>query len=305
MHRPCRQIRWPACGVLALLCAGVAGGCVGPLLGFPSDPTYETIVYREIDGTTLTLDVYRPVLDGPAPCVIMLHGGGWVMQAPDYANLDAWGRHFAERGYVALNVRYRLAPMYRFPEPMLDVVAAVRYARAHSAELGIDPAHIALLGNSAGGQLALLAGLVDDVEQFGDAGDATVDRSVSTVIAMGSPTDLRTVYLDGFSQLAILCVQIFLGTTPDDGPDRYNLASPIAHAHSTRSPYVLLVHALLDETVPYTQAVQMYDALRDAGKPVVLLPIVDIDHSAYLIRSDIRLFPAFDQIDELLDTTLR
>ncbi|HEX3592953.1 MAG TPA: alpha/beta hydrolase [Pseudonocardiaceae bacterium] len=98
--------------------------------------------------------LYTPVgLAGGSGLVVYYHGGGWVIGS--IATHDATCRFLAAEGGVrVLSVDYRLAPEHPFPAGADDSLAAFRYAVAHAAELGADPALVAVSGDSAGGNLA-------------------------------------------------------------------------------------------------------------------------------------------------------
>jgi acetyl esterase len=100
--------------------------------------------------------LYRPDDSAALPLVVYFHGGGFVVCGLD--SHDNICRSLARRsGALVLSVDYRLAPEARFPAAAEDAVAAVRWAAAHAAQLGADPARIAVAGDSAGGNLAAVA----------------------------------------------------------------------------------------------------------------------------------------------------
>ncbi len=107
-----------------------------------------------LDGRTLPARLYRP--DGaaaPAPLVVFYHGGGWVIGTLD--THDATCRALARAsGAAVLSVGYRLAPEHPYPAPVEDCYAALEWAAAHAADLGCDPARLAVAGDSAGGNLS-------------------------------------------------------------------------------------------------------------------------------------------------------
>ncbi|QRQ84092.1 alpha/beta hydrolase [Cupriavidus oxalaticus] len=111
-----------------------------------------------LDGAAgpLRARLYRPDDSAALPLVVYFHGGGFVLCGLD--SHDNICRSLARRsGALVLSVDYRLAPEARFPAAAEDAVAAVRWAAAHAAQLGADPARIAVAGDSAGGNLAAVA----------------------------------------------------------------------------------------------------------------------------------------------------
>jgi len=93
-----------------------------------------------------------------APLIVFFHGGGWVLCSIE--THDSVCRALAETtGAAILSIEYRLAPEHKFPAAFEDATAALAWAAAHAAELGCDPARIAVAGDSAGGNLAAAAAL--------------------------------------------------------------------------------------------------------------------------------------------------
>lgn len=97
--------------------------------------------------------------EGPLPCLLYLHGGGWVIG--DLESHDQLCRALANHlGAEVIAVDYRLAPEAVFPAAVDDAAAALRFVVAEAASLGIDPARIAVGGDSAGGNLAAVLALM-------------------------------------------------------------------------------------------------------------------------------------------------
>jgi acetyl esterase len=95
----------------------------------------------------------------PQPLLVYYHGGGWVIG--DLDTHDSVCRFLATAaGVMVLSVDYRLAPEHPFPAAVEDAVAAFRWAADAAAELGADPARIAVGGDSAGGNLAAAVSLL-------------------------------------------------------------------------------------------------------------------------------------------------
>ncbi len=124
---------------------------------------------RELRAGAVPLRLYRPKAEaepGAAPVLVYFHGGGWVIG--DLDTHDVLCRQLAlESGGVVVAVDYRLGPEHRFPAAVDDCVAATRWVRNHAGELGLDPARLAVGGDSAGGNLAAVTCLA--LREAGDA----------------------------------------------------------------------------------------------------------------------------------------
>jgi acetyl esterase len=135
--------------------------------GAPAIPHIEEKTIAGASGP-IRLRLYDPGVPAPAPTVIFLHGGGWVLCDIDL--YDGVARQIATRaGVRCLSVDYGLAPEHPFPVPVHDCVAAVRWAASEGKDFGIDPNRLTLLGDSAGANLALATCLV-----LRDAGEPLV-----------------------------------------------------------------------------------------------------------------------------------
>ncbi len=102
--------------------------------------------------------LYFPDDRRPAPTLVFIHGGGWVVCSID--THDRLCRRLAEEsGFAVASVDYRMAPEFRFPCPLDDCVAAVRWIAVNGAQWGLDGTRLALGGDSAGGNLSLATAL--------------------------------------------------------------------------------------------------------------------------------------------------
>ena len=99
------------------------------------------------------LDIFRPKGTAPAPCVLFVHGGGFVMGdkgaagAPFQNNIGAWAMG---EGFVGATMTYRLAPEAKWPDGRNDVISAILHLAEHAEEYLIDPERIFIMGTSAG-----------------------------------------------------------------------------------------------------------------------------------------------------------
>ena len=200
------------------------------------------IPYRE--GHELwTLDLAVPEVesDRPRPAIVLVHGGGWVRGDKRNPNFVELMLDYAARGYVAINVNYRLDPS-KLP-CVKDVKCAVRWLRAHAAKYNVDPGRIGAYGNSAGAHLVAMLGLSDG-EPLLDSGPwLEHSSSVQAVAASATPTRPN---VPG-------------GTEADRA-----LISPLTYAFADAPPF-LLFHEASDRTVNVSNSDDLVSALKNAG----------------------------------------
>jgi acetyl esterase/lipase len=262
----------------------------------------EDVVFAHVDGVPLRFDHYRArKVDGPAPAVVVVHGGAWMHGDPSQAAGNAL--HFARRGIATVSISYRLAPAHRFPAPVHDVRHGLRWVRAHAAELGIDPARIALLGLSAGAHLTLAAHLARGIPELApDVPPELLDvpEDVRAVMVHYGPYDLARArpFPDGTDPIAEL-----LGPRRSD-PAWVRVASPVHHAARATAP-VLLIHGKADTIVSYRESVRMHDALVAAGKPAALLLLENTPHAFQIDWRGEANQRANEAMDAFLDEHLR
>ena len=195
----------------------------------------EERVFSTAEGEKLTLDIYKPGYEhGPLPGLLVIHGGSW--QSGNSKEFLALNGYLAARDYVVVSMNYRLAPKWKFPAGRDDVLSAIAYLKVYGKELGIDPTRLALLGRSAGGQLALLAAYTAN------------EPAIRGVVSVYGPTDLKFGYERPASRLLLDTrgvLESYLGGPPAKVDDAYFAASPINFVNAS-SPPTLLIHGLND-----------------------------------------------------------
>ena len=267
-------------GVLGLLVLAVmaAGGVSTQTLA--QGQTYGVTVqadvgYVEHDGVKLSGDLYLPKGLDKAPLLIAVHGGGWQVGAPAFYR--HWGPLFAKHGYALFAIRYRLSKpgAKTYPGAVYDVKAAVQFARANAAQLGIDPDRIGLIGDSAGAHLVSLVALAGDEPSFstdyrGDPHAAT-PANVKAVIGFYGVYDMQAQWMhDQITRPRDQITEKFLGVSPMQSRRTYFDASPLSYAtvdknETTRTRFLLIYGTDDDIVDPQTQSVAFLTALKQAG----------------------------------------
>ena len=241
----------------------------GQPAGIQKDVTYGTV-----DGVDLKLDLAVPETgDGPFPLVVFIHGGGWA--AGNKAQYDGALAEWTKRGYVAATVEYRFAPKFKFPAQVEDVKCAVRYLRSRAKELKINPDKVGACGDSAGGHLSLMLGLMDSKDGLeGTGGHADQSSKVQAVVNFYGPTDFS---VEGtFNPFVVKLVSDFLGTADQKSPVIAQ-ASPITYINKGDPP-ILTLQGTKDPLVPEDQQHRLHDALKKAGVEEHLEIIQDGGH---------------------------
>lgn len=236
------------------------------------------IAYATHGDTALQLDLFRPLVRSePLPLVIVIHGGSWKSGSKE--DMAEFAYDVAAHGMVAASIDYRLIQQGgTFPAPVLDTIDATAFLRDHASDWGIDPTRLAVLGVSAGGHLALMSGMVDDLSKLDPARAAGRPFDFKAIVNIEGPADF-TVDPAGYTARQIKLIEGFLGKTIADDPDgsHRRAASPTEYV-SKNDPPVLTIHGTADQTVPFAQAQALEAALEAAGQPHEFIPIEGMDH---------------------------
>ena len=211
------------------------------------------VEYCRVGETSLRMDVHTPGGAGPFPAVVIVHGGGWVT-GDRRNNVAPLFKPLEDAGFAWFSISYRLAgSMFMFGDAVKDVIEAVKHVRAHAADYRIDPARVALVGESAGAQLASMAALSPELKGV-----------VKGVVALYSPSDL--VGLARTSKQVPEEMRRSLAGTPFGEMLLAGLKrlSPIENLSRDMPPF-LLIHGTDDRLVPFDQSERMCAAVRKAG----------------------------------------
>lgn len=116
------------------------------------------VEYSNINGLSLKVDIYYPLDQSKKyPGIAMVHGGGWISGSKE--NEKYMAMELASKGYIAMAVGYRLADVAKYPGGVDDIKTAIKWLKKNGKKYSLDPNKMAVLGESAGAQMATLVGV--------------------------------------------------------------------------------------------------------------------------------------------------
>jgi acetyl esterase/lipase len=258
-----------------------------PSLGRSGELRYENIVYSCEPGyRPLFLDLrLPPPRNAPHPLIIWVHGGGWIYgsrrRLPPHLFANAVHDQMLDAGFAVASVDYRLAREAGFPGMLLDVKAATRWLRGHSGQFDLDPERVILWGESAGGHLAVMAGVCTKLDGSPRTGEHLDQPEVPTAIVdWYGPADLTAM-----TQADLGADSEEVGETADRPEVVLQQSSGWTYAELSATTYlrpdvppVFVAHGTADQIVPFAQSRVLVAGLRSAGATVEYLEVAGADH---------------------------
>jgi acetyl esterase/lipase len=137
--------------------------------------------FLQLGERQLLADLYFPAtIDEKHPGILMIHGGGW--RAGDKFLMKSMAIKFAEKGYTVMVPEYRLSLEIGYPAAIYDLKAALRWFRINANQFGLDDTRIAILGCSAGGQLAALVGVTGGTDVYYEDPKINISNKVQAIV---------------------------------------------------------------------------------------------------------------------------
>jgi acetyl esterase/lipase len=229
-------------------------------VAFPNGYTAQlNVVFASVNGWDGKVDFYLPPNTGKAtPIVINIHGGGWNHGVKE--SQTGYSSFFKE-GFAVANMEYRLTGQATAPAAVEDARCALIYIIKNAKALNIDVNKIVVMGGSAGGHLALMAGLLGSNHLFDTNCDTTVQVKVAAIIDKYGITDVWD-WAYGPNITSKSAVK-WLGAKAKDEAFAKSV-SPVSYINKN-SPPVFIVHGDADPTVPYQQSIELNKKLKEAG----------------------------------------
>jgi acetyl esterase/lipase len=264
--------------------------------------TYQLVsnlTYRTSSNWEAKLDVYQPRgLKRPNPTLMQFHGGGWTAGAKEGSVFSVLP--YLQMGWTVVNVEYRLTNVALAPAAVEDARCALRWVYRNAKQYNFDTTRIVTTGQSAGGHLALIIGMLPASAGFdntcpGDrtggasnAGPANADElKVAAIVDWYGITDVAELL--GGPNMRSFAVA-WLGSLPY----RMELAKQLSPLTYVRAgiPPIISVHGDADPTVPYTQKQRLHEALDKAGLAHELVTIPNGKHGGFTDDENLKAYAA-------------
>ncbi len=235
------------------------------------------VIYANVDGKDLGLDLYLPA-GVPAPrLLVWVHGGAWRS-----GSKQQFPRAFVQNGFATASLDFRLSTEGRFPAAIHDIKAAIRFLRAKAREYGYRSESIAIAGASSGGHLAALVGVTNGHKELEGSLGPHLDQSseVQAILDYFGASNLTTILAQSTPfglNVRRPALELLLGGLPESTLELARLASPVTHV-DRGDPPLLLLHGDQDPQMPINQAHELEGSYKKLGLDVSFLVVHGAAH---------------------------
>lgn len=244
------------------------------------------ITYKQIDSLQLQLDVYYPaeklgkepwdkVSGEQRPTLIYFHGGGWI--SGDRTSRFLGLLPYLQKNWCVVNVDYRMLQETNLIGCLNDCIEAINWVQDHASAYNMDPDRIYLSGESAGGHLALLAGLVQDT-QIGNTPVQKRKSNIQGIINWYGIADMAPA-IEFWKDPSY--EQMIISKWTGDTHHYLEFNSPINHISAATPVPVLSIHGDQDENVEIEQAYRLHERLESQGVRNQLITIPGKKHGNF------------------------
>ena len=204
------------------------------------------LVYCQVGGRQLHLDAFSPAkkLKKAMTAVLIIHGGGW--RSGNRSQHIPLAQHLAGMGYTCFTLEYRLSTEAFYPAAVNDIKSALKWMRANAKEFNIDPTKFAIMGFSAGGQLAALTGVTSGLTRF-DKNDCNNEQSSAVQAVIDIDGTLSFVHPESSetqNQQNVGASAWWIGYPRTERLDLWEDASPLSYANRNTVPFLFLNSAV-------------------------------------------------------------
>jgi acetyl esterase/lipase len=302
---PIAAIILTAAGSLTLCSCGRSQPSPDPVAALTTQAgLVSNVTYLKFDSLELKLDLYQQTAmlgedpwwrtsGKPKPVLLYIHGGGWIDGEKETRALGQLP--YVSRGWILVNVDYRLSRQAKAPAAITDCRNALNWVYDNANKFEMDTNKIVVSGESAGGHLALMTGLLDNDTLFRDP-QHPIGRKlrVAAIINWYGVTDFNTNFAEDLKDPKFH----FWWVRPEDQSQEYLARlSPVSYIKPGIPP-ILSIHGDADPLVNVSQARELHAKLDQAGVPNALIVVKGRKHGGFTAaeQSDI-----FDRIWKFLE----
>ncbi len=251
----------------------------------PIEPTWKDLNYAGDGKSYHTLDIYSPTSsNNKSPLILTIYGSAWksnLSKASKYIKKSLI-KPLIDAGFAVASINHRSSTDALFPAQIHDVKAAIRFLRGNASEYKIDPSFVGVTGSSSGGHLAAMAGTTSHNKLMdGNIGSfLNYDSHVNAVVDWFGPTDFLLMDICGSKMVhdAVNSPESkLIGGAIQENKEKASAANPINYI-SSKTPPFLIIHGMVDLTVPYCQSKVLKMALERANIESELISVRDGGH---------------------------
>lgn len=200
------------------------------------------IVYCDLGGRKLVVDAFHSVNkdDANRIAIIILHGGGW--RSGSRMQHYPLAQKLVQSGYTCFTPEYRLSTEAIFPAAVSDIKAAIRWVKQNAASFSIDTSKIAVLGFSAGGELAAFVGTTGNIQKFEGVGcNAGISSNINAIVDIdGTLSFVHPQSSEGNDSKKLSAATQWLGISKKDSINLWEEASPLTYVNSLTPPTLFI-----------------------------------------------------------------
>lgn len=240
------------------------------------------VIYDHKSNIDLHLQILQPKImlepDRIFPCIVFVKGSAWKKQNL-YSEIPQLAR-LAQLGYVVAEVEYRHSGIAHHPAQIIDTKNAIRYMKKNAKQYHVDPQKVIIMGDSSGGHTSCMTGMTANTELLDEPNDAHYSCEVKGIISLYGAVDVTLPY--GFPttenhQLPDSPEGMLMGYNIREHKEEALKACARYYVNETFAP-ILLLHGSKDKTVFCQESVNLYQALKNAGKDVTFYIVRNADH---------------------------
>jgi acetyl esterase/lipase len=244
--------------------------------------------YGYFSGASVKLDVWQAQTKDPVPTVVYFHGGGWFFG--DRTGALPYLMPWLARGWNVVNVDYRMSGTALAPAAVEDARCALRWVYRNAEHFHLDTRRIIVTGHSAGGHLALMAGMLQDSDGLdnncpADAAMGDQPLEVAAIVDWYGPTDVSDLIAGPDRKTYAVA---WLGSLPDKDAEARRV-SPLTYVRPGLPP-ILIIHGDNDPVVPFSQSQRLHAELDKVHVPNQLYTVPHGSHGMFGADIDIAAY---------------